>query len=347
MNRTPIEWTHFSANALKLELPDGTRVNACTHISEGCRHCYAESLVRRFWKKAWGDFPGYSAALLKLGRPVLVEEELQVVLRLSQRIADGKADPTINRVFWHDMTDEFLSFWPDEMLDRIWAVRALATNLIHQVLTKRPDRAATYLNTPFRSNAVLKAMQDVTPDRGVWSWPGWSEAMRGVWLGTSIENQATADERIPHLLRCPAVVRFISAEPLLGPLHIDEILVPFGDDGEKAVICPLTGEWAPEEPSPVAGGILHWCIIGGESGHGARPFNVQWARDIIAQCKAAGVACFVKQLGAHPVEDNSGASPGSCRRYQRIPCRLKDKKGGDWSEWPEDLRVRQFPTRNV
>src|SRR5438128_6975755 len=128
-------------------------------------------IVKRWWKKEWGPFPGYTVALLKLGTPVLVKEELEAVIRLSNRIAEGKADPKENKIFWNDMTDEFLEFWPDEFLDRIWAVRALTPNLVHQVLTKRARmrRFVSDVGTglPGR-NVILRtcdAMSDIDPDQ--------------------------------------------------------------------------------------------------------------------------------------------------------------------------------------
>jgi protein gp37 len=130
-----------------------------------------------------------------------------------------------------------------------------------------------------------------------------------VWLGVSVENQQYADERIPLLLQTPAALRFISAEPLLGPLDL-----------QPAV------RYAP----------IDWVIVGGESGPGARPFDLAWARSIVQQCQAAGVACFVKQVGAKPVFE--GTPVGVFEGYD-----YEDPKGGDPSEWPEDLRVREFP----
>src|SRR5438128_11087444 len=116
-------------------------------------------IVKRWWKKEWGPFPGYTVALLKLGTPVLVKEELEAVIRLSNRIAEGKADPKENKIFWNDMTDEYLEFWPDEFLDQIWAVRALTPNLIHQVLTKRIDRTRDYFKADWHHRVAALLMQ--------------------------------------------------------------------------------------------------------------------------------------------------------------------------------------------
>lgn len=306
MNRTPIEWTDWSCNPLKMKLPNGDVVNVCVHKSEGCRHCYAESIVRHFWKKEWqtnyGDFPGYTPALLKLGEPVLVEKELEAVLRLSERIASGKADPSENKIFWNDMTDEYLDFWPDELLDKIWAVRALTPNLIHQVLTKRAERMRKYLSgencrarhyqtdllrayggsarrTDIRYEMTARDGGEGYNRVGGLKWP-----LPNVWLGVSVEDQKTADERIPWLLKTPAAVRWVSYEPALGPVDFRALFAPSNHLG----MC--VGE------SPKVS--LRWCVVGGESGPGARPMHPEWARSARDQCVAAGVKFFFKQWGA-------------------------------------------------
>ncbi len=138
-------------------------------------------------------------------------------------------------------------------------------------------------------------------------------ANKNWWFGVSVEDQRRADERIPVLLATPAAVRWISYEPGLGPIEICTSL-PRNRDVLKG---------------------LDWVVIGGESGPGARPFNITWARQIIAQCAAAGVPVFMKQLGANPFRDlESGGWEGP---------RPKDRKGGDISEFPEDIRIREYP----
>lgn len=159
-------------------------------------------------------------------------------------------------------------------------------------------------------------MPDVCDDlRRMWPLPN-------VWLGTSVEDQPRADQRIPHLLRCPASLRFLSCEPLLGPID-------FYLDG------------------------IGWVIIGGESGPGARECNIEWIRSLIEQCRESETSCFVKQVGAQPFEEQgqcsrwprgTGVSFDEMREQERVTYRLKDSKGGDPAEWPEDLRVREYPT---
>jgi len=162
------------------------------------------------------------------------------------------------------------------------------------------------------------------------TWP-----IPGVWLGTSIEDQATADERIPHLLKCPAAVRFISAEPLL-----ENVTLLFDRDRRK----------------------IDWVIAGGESGPEARPCEIEWLRHIRIQCYAHATPLFIKQLGSRPFdakmranvppEGSNGWPPGTRFRTDVDAmaiwqcsghAKLRDAKGGEPSEWPEDLRVREFP----
>ena len=142
-----------------------------------------------------------------------------------------------------------------------------------------------------------------------------------VWLGVSVENQAMADERIPILLDTPAAVRFLSVEPLLERVGITDYLKGHGDF----------------QRSPI-----DWVIVGGESGRKARPCNVRWVESIVLQCNYHDVPCFVKQLGAKPVMDgNPHVDPWL--NVGTRPYILHDSKGGNWSEWPDHLRVRQFP----
>lgn len=162
------------------------------------------------------------------------------------------------------------------------------------------------------------------------------------WFGVSVEDQKRADERISLLLQTPAAVRFLSVEPQLEAVSLD------GGKGNGIwITCPrCSGDCS--EPSEYGGGKacgrcfgkdganqgtiagIDWVICGGESGPGARPFNLAWAESLQAQCEAAGVAFFMKQIGSNPRHNGDGMS-------------LVSRKGGDPSEWPEQLRVREFP----
>ena len=189
-----------------------------------------------------------------------------------------------------------------------------------------------------------------------YSAPGWPLGRPNprVWLGVSCEDQATADERIPLLLQTPAAKRFVSYEPALGPVDFTRWLgydpVYEAGTGRSGLRSPPSGGREPaldrdgvrdlrqdslEDRAPRTLG-LDLVIVGGESGPGARPCDVAWIRSTVEQCKAAGVACFVKQLGAVPY-DGMVLLRGGSQDYMR------SRAGSDPSEWPEDLRVQEWP----
>ncbi len=145
----------------------------------------------------------------------------------------------------------------------------------------------------------------------------WPTLPRNIWVGTTAENQEYYDKRWGHFTGIHALTTFVSYEPALGPLVLN---------------CGGCGNDYGAHMAPDRGGCSglfpDWVIVGGESGNGARPFNPTWAKDILRQCEGTGIAVFVKQLGAN-VLDFAGV--------------VKDRKGGDMAEWPEDLRMRAFP----
>lgn len=236
------------------------------------------------------------------------------------------------RIFVNSMGDLFHESVPAEWIDKVFAVMALAPQHTFIVLTKRAKRmrgwfAERWQGTPAQEIAGFKipaggetgrrrqveeqcepfleqmGLADTEND-DLWTAEGKCKAMQWNWplpnvhLGVSCEDQARADERIPDLLETPAAVRFASAEPLLGPINFRH--------------------------------RLDWIICGGESGPGARPMHVEWARSIREQCAAAGVPFFMKQLGSHVIQGGKRLT-------------LRDRKGADMSEWPHDLMVREFP----
>lgn len=342
MASSNIEWTDATWNP----------VTGCTRVSAGCDHCYAVGMTARL------EGMSKSAAGNANQRDVLGKKYagLTVLNRKGERHFNGKVrthDDALPiplgwkkpaRIFVNSMSDLFHKDVPFDFIDKVFAVMALCPQHTFQILTKRADRMAKYFSfeddrgdvfSRISWQAGLLAESVGRPD----DFAGMPWPLPNVWLGASVENQPAANKRIPQLLSVPAAVRFLSCEPLLGPVHIDEILVPFGDDGGQAVICPLTGEWAPSEPPPVSG-VLHWVITGGESGPGARPCNVEYIRAVRDQCRDAGVPLFIKQLGALPYADKGGKS-----FIENLDTR--DRKGGDWDEWPADLRVREFPEVSV
>lgn len=279
MNKTKISWTDFSINPLKYHDASGKSVWGCVKVSDGCKNCYSESLAHRY-----GRGGPFSLPVMKTLTPYLDEKELHHMLT-AKKIA-GK------RVFVGDMTDIFGDWVSFDLLDRLFSVMVMRSDATFQLLTKRTKRMVEYTTTPFVSNRILDAMHVVAPNRGVWSWPGWDEAMRNIWMGTSVENQKAADERIPWLLKCQARVKYLSIEPLLGPVKFDPISVP-----------PFCGC----DPK-IHDDRINWVIVGGESGPKARPCEVTWIRSIVDQCRAAGVPVWVKQ--------DSGPKPG---QQGRIP----------------------------
>ena len=302
----------FTADENAVPVNPAKLYNVCEKISPGCAHCYACDIGGR-----WGG-PDYTAKALKCFTPVLDEKGLAKLLRFKPKGRPGMKP----MVFAHDMTDAFLGFWPDEFLDRFFAVVALRPDVIWQLLSKRPERMLAYFSTPRRWNAVAinaedLAMKEITP---VWPLPN-------LHLGVSVEDQRHADERIPLLLQTPAAVRFVSYEPALGAAYF-----------RPAWIRPQRGcEGLHHHHDEFCGPRIDWLILGGESGPGARPCDVAWIRSAVEQCKAAGVAVFVKQLGSKITYDRE--FPG----WQGVAGRLRDRKGGDPAEWPEDLSVREFP----
>lgn len=314
---TSIEWTDSTWNPMR----------GCSRVSAGCQHCYAERFSSRFsWKggrydglvRQTRDGPRWT------GKVELVESELERTLKWRKP----------KRIFLNSMSDTFHESLPDEAIDRVFAVMALAPQHTFQVLTKRPERMRKYLSDEATAGRVrnIRASNQWTARE---DWP-----LPQVWCGVSVEDQATADERIPLLLSTPAAKRFVSYEPALGPVDFTEL------DGlgifrrphsihEPAVLWnALTGFVA--GPGEMRN-HLEWVIVGGESGPGARPFNPKWARQTLAACRDARVTCFVKQLGSNVVGSRDPNIPGADR------LRFEDSKGGEMSEWPEDLRVREIP----
>ena len=291
-----IEWTDRTWNP----------VRGCSVVSPGCVNCYAMKMAHRF-SGPGGPYEGLTKQT-KAGpqwtgvvRPV----ESALLAPLSWR------KPA--RVFVNSMSDLFHEGVPDVFIERVFSVMALAERHTFQILTKRPERMREWFSArrfDVKGYAILQ-----TETAGEWlyalPWP-----LPNVWLGVSVENQEQAVARIPLLLQVPAAVRFISAEPLLSPVS----LAPWFDG-------VLTDFSRADYP-------IHWTIIGGESGPQARPCDARWISDLIGQCRDAGVAVFVKQLGANPRDAryDMGGTPA-----------FRDRKGGDPAEWPDELRVREFP----
>ena len=320
-DRTKIEWTEASWTPIRaIGIADGRLGWHCEHVSEGCRNCYAETLNRRLGTGF--DFkPGHRKDV-----GIHVDERM-----LTQPIRWQRG----RMIFVCSMTDLFADFVFDEMIEKVFAVMALSPHHTFQVLTKRTERMqrwASWEHTPARVTAAMHdlaraghvgvspkthpALYEDRPGIGAVAtrsvvWP-----LPNVWMGTSVEDQDAADTRIPLLLDTPAAVRFISAEPLLGPVDLAGWVGPSAslagdlDGGALKHLVETLGR--PVEIRSFA--FLDWVIVGGESGPHARPMHPDWARSLRDQCAVAGVAFLFKQWGEF-VSVSEIEGPGAHHRF--------------------------------
>lgn len=285
---TGIEWTDATWNV----------VVGCSKVSPGCDNCYAIRTAHRMSAnpnpKVSVPYAGTEADGEWTGQVNLVQDRLDLPLRWRRP----------RRIFVNAQADLFHQDVPDDFIARVFAVMAYAHRHTFQLLTKRHARMRSLLS----SESFVELF-----DREFCKLPDWAERcpdpddaghlmdgpLRNVWLGVSAENQQWADIRIPALLDTPAAIRFVSAEPLLGPIDLH----PYWLHGR-----PTWGEPTPTPAGPGAGGnivmrpielapALNWVIVGGESGRGARPMHPDWARSLRDQCQGAGVAFHFKQRG--------------------------------------------------
>lgn len=333
--RTKIAWTDSTFNPWW----------GCEPVSAGCANCYARRQANHYTKggnsELWrGKREWHPKALKELARwnrRPWVCDECGFATAESDLSNCPKCDGDLTgfhrrRVFTGSMMDLF-----DRAVGVAWLAQALdairqADQLTHIIATKRPELWAERLHA---ANSVKTTCADW--ERG--------EAPPNVWLLASVEDQKAADERIPHLLRIPAAVRGLSLEPLLGPVELKLSMTEEED--------PTLG-YKPRCES------INWLVIGGESGPGARPCNIEWIRSLVRQGKEVGVPVFVKQLGASIQDRNDAGYDGetpqewpmgtvcntaTCCEYQGQMGRVvtRSRKGGDPSEWPEDLRRQEWP----
>lgn len=339
MSKTTIEWTDRTLSIAR----------GCDAVSPGCLNCYAARMAARFARP--GE-PFDGLAVLKDQPPArngskrgkLAVWTDKPVMLVPDAMLEALSLRKPCKVFVCSMSDLFHDDVPFEYIAVWWAFMAASPHITYQIVTKRAARMARFFEwlrerggLPGHREAIEAYIADRIP-----SGPrGWftahpkirhrlmgavPEVLPNVWLLVSAENQATLDERVPHLLACPAVVRGISAEPLLEFLNL----------------------------RPHFEG-LDWVIVGGESGPGARPFELEWARSIRRQLREGArlgltkAALFLKQLGSCAMD----AENGIAGRDLKVPSdivdlskvrRLKDSHGGDEAEWPADLQgLRAFP----
>ncbi|KOU99117.1 DUF5131 family protein [Streptomyces sp. XY533] len=256
---TSIEWTDETWNP----------TTGCDRISPGCDNCYALTMAKRL--KAMGADRYQQDGDPRTSGPGFALTTHPDALTVPNRWREPRM------VFVNSMSDLFHARVPVDFIADVWRTMHATPRHTYQILTKRPERLARVLDQVHTDLSLTAPLPNV-------------------WLGTSIENGDYA-RRAEALRQAPAAVRFISAEPLLGPLPSLEL------DG------------------------IHWLIVGGESGPGARPLDTAWVEDVITQCRAAGTAPFVKQLGTVWAREHQAA----------------DRKGGKPQDWPTALRVREYP----
>ena len=339
---TKIEWADSSWNP----------VTGCSKVSAGCAHCYAERMAKRLAGR--GGYPKENPFAVTLH-----PERLDEPLRWRKP----------RRIFVCSMSDLFHPGVPVGFIDNVFAVMRIARQHCFQVLTKRPDRMAAYLSSgsgvfaddpkPERRDDIgVTAFAMTECDNDLVQPEDWP--LPNIWLGSSIEDQATADERIPHLLRCPAAMRFVSYEPALGPVNFTRIdytkrlveeLTAFvrgrGRDPDKEIvgygpgtawINALSGECSDGEDYGKEKARLDWLIAGGESCPGARPAHPDWFRSVRDQCQAAGVPFFFKGWGEWVVPNSTVREMDFVPKFKvgrqhlfddgPIACRLGKKAAG-------------------
>lgn len=305
-DKTKIEWSDATWNMLY----------GCARVSPGCENCYAEKHCHRFSGEGQrhegltvlgGTGPRWT------GKIQLAPERLDVPLRWKRP----------RMIFTNSLSDLFHKDVPFAFIAQVFGVMAAAPQHTFQVLTKRADRMVEFFEwlhsefpgSPGHGCAFFalgvghKSIKQLAAPGVKIPWP-----LPNVWLGVSAENQKYADERISLLMRCPAAVHWVSAEPLLGPIDFIKTSKHWGPAGERVMKMP---RW----PG------LGWVVVGGESGPGSRRMDPKWARSIRDQCEELRVPWLFKQLGSVWAKD----VPGS------------DKKGGNWEVWPQEFRVREYP----
>lgn len=364
---TGIAWTDATWNP----------VRGCSRVSEGCRNCYAEGIAARF-NRYIDEIPGprvgqtsepfYGFAVRTPAGPRWTGKVALIPEKLSEPLHWRKP----RRVFVNSMSDLFHEKLMFEEIAAVFGVMAVTPHLTYQILTKRPERMREWFEAIRERGLGYAGLGEANEcHRRAWQagndevavatsrpasvpWP-----LPNVWLGVSAEDQETLRHRAWALLKTPAAVRFLSLEPLLGPVDLNE----------PELLCDA---W---RRGGTIGTYLDWVIVGGESGPKARPCDVAWIRRVVEQCRETKTACFVKQMGANvrdrndagfeadletyadgpkrgrPTEPRAWPSPLDVEHdpvdtnYQGAPVRvrLRDRAGADPSEWPEDLRVREFP----
>ncbi|MDQ0792039.1 DUF5131 family protein [Streptomyces sp. B1I3] len=314
-----IEWTEQTWNP----------TTGCDRVSPGCDNCYALTMAKRLKGMGQAKYqtdgdprtsgPGFGVAMH--------EDTLTDPLRWSKP----------RRVFVNSMSDLFHAKVTDDFIARVFAVMSLTPQHTYQLLTKRHARMRSLLSSAHFRTACEKAEAELVSDSTTpglprykreqyatqW-WSNFAKPLPNVWLGVSVENQKYADLRIPALLDTPAAVRFLSCEPLLGPVSLKQAVRTMGSEHGHGLTASFV------HANGCCDNRLHgidWVIAGGESGAGARPLQEAWVNELVSDAGGAGTAVFVKQLGSVWARENNAS----------------DTKGGKPDDWPVELRVREYP----
>lgn len=302
----------------------------CSRVDHRCDHCYAIPFVHR-------NLHASHEGLTKLRGKDAARPGVDwngTVRTLSERLADPLRWRKPRRVFVGSMTDLFHHKIPLEYIAAVFGVMAACPQHCFLVLTKRPARARMFF-TWLQMRRIQDGCVACSTQLVLWSearklvpsipsstppipWP-----LPNVEIGVSVSDQATADAAIPELLELPARRRWVSYEPALGPVDFRLDALEGGTTGHGQMLMSR-------------GDMLHTIVVGGESGPGARPFCIEWARDVLRQVQGTRCRVFVKQLGASPW------LPLPRPDAVRAELTLRDRKGGDMAEWPADLRVREW-----
>jgi protein gp37 len=356
-----IQWTHHTFNPTL----------GCAKVHTGCLNCYAENeqaiVMRKGGRINWGEvWQGGDRVVVADSTWAKPMAWARAAAKAGERhrvfcasLSDVLEVPALPKT-WPSGWDEKQIAWATERVQRIGAEMERARERLWDTIRKTtcvaghgpPGHVPSDLIRPFDLEH-MGGLDWLLLTKRPEEWRRIPEDVRPlVWLGTSISDQATADEWAPRLLAAEGCrYRFLSVEPLVGPVDLRTIWRHGG------FLKPLAGERiASSSSGPVVaqsfGTKIDWVICGGESGPKARSCNVEWIRSIVRQCREAGVPCHVKQLGAVPATSieptgNFRTSPDTGKRQLEMRTTtlpLTDPKGGDWDEWPEDLRVREFPT---
>lgn len=301
MADTTISWSEKTWNP----------VVGCGKVSEGCRNCYAmrvaDGLERRFRQEKYaGTTKRTPRGPQWTGLVRTVPEVLELPLRWRRP----------SRIFVNSMSDLFHEAVPLEFVAAVFGVMAASQRHTFQVLTKRPERMLEFFRWVERAvpgvSPTSLALGMAEPHTAGRTGPAYVTSavpwpLPNVWLGVSVEDQKAADRRVPLLLQAPAVVRWLSMEPLLEAVNLERALGP-GAPGHR----------------------VDWVVVGGESGPQAREFRLEWAVGVVRQCQAAGVPVFVKQLGSQWARQAKARDP-------------KGEDMGEWPAWPPEIHTREWP----